>query len=358
MVTDNLQRILDNLTTAILLLDSGLKVRYLNPAAEMLLEASGSRVIGSSINTLVSEQGRAPSGMINALETGNPYTKRQATFTLSSTHVITIDYAVTPISDHGKVSLLLELTPLDRMLRITREETQLTTQETTRTLVRGLAHEIKNPLGGLRGAAQLLARELPNDDLKDYTNIIIEEADRLRNLVDRMLGPNKVIEFEAVNIHEILERSISLVDVETQGKIRFERNYDPSIPSLLGDREQLIQAVLNVVRNAMQATSDLADGEATISVSSRILRQFTIGKVRHRHVCRINICDNGHGVPSELQQNIFFPMVSGRAEGTGLGLAISQRVMNQHQGLVECTSEPGNTCFSLYIPLEPAHENQ
>src|SRR5690606_11466436 len=180
--------------------------------------------------------------------------KRETLLTLPNGQQITVDYAVTPVPEAElRISLILELQPLDRLLRISRDEGILSSQENTRALVRGLAHEIKNPLGGLRGAAQLLARELPDSGLKDYTNIIIQEADRLRNLVDRMLGPHKVPDRKPLNVHEVIERVRQLLDVETHGQIEFVRDYDPSLPDLRGDKEQLIQAVLNVGRNAVEA---------------------------------------------------------------------------------------------------------
>ena len=258
------------------------------------------------------------------------------------------------LQDDGTFALVLEIQPLDRMLRISREEGIFSSQQNTRALVRGLAHEIKNPLGGLRGAAQLLARELPDIALKDYTNIIIEEADRLRNLVDQMLGPHKVPEKKPLNVHEVVERVRHLLEAETQGQIHFVRDYDPSIPDLLGDKEQLIQAVLNIVRNAVEAMNGMAQKppRPTILLRTRSLRQFTIGTQRHRLVAKIDIIDNGPGVPPDLLETIFLPMVSGRSDGTGLGLSISQSIINRHNGLIECHSQPGNTTFSLYIPLE------
>ena len=219
--------------------------------------------------------------------------------------------------------------------------------------MRGLAHEIKNPLGGIRGAAQLLSRELHEPSLRDYTDVIIEEADRLRNLVDRMLGSNKLPSLSMTNIHEVLERVCSLVDLESQGRITLVRDYDPSIPDVLIDREQMIQAVLNIVRNAMQALASQNDLHlGRITLRTRTLRQFTIGHTRHRLVCKVEIIDNGPGIPPELQDTIFYPMVSGRADGTGLGLAITQNIISQHQGLIECESHPGHTVFALFLPLE------
>lgn len=345
--------LLDNLTTATLLLNAELRLEYMNPAAEMLLAVSGQRSHGQFISELFTESAEALNSLRQAVEQAHPFTKREAQLTSLTGQSITVDYAVTPILHQGQTLLLLEVHPRDRLLRITKEEAQLSKQETTKMLVRGLAHEIKNPLGGIRGAAQLLARELPEDGLRDYTNVIIEEADRLRNLVDRMLGSNKLPSLSMTNIHEVLERVCSLVDAESQGGITLVRDYDPSLPDVLIDREQMIQAVLNIVRNAMQAIgaqNELRLGRITLR--SRAVRQFTIGHVRHRLVARIEIIDNGPGIPAELQDTLFYPMVSGRPDGTGLGLAITQNIISQHQGLIECESYAGHTTFSIYLPLE------
>lgn len=345
--------LLDNLTTAVILLNADLRLEYMNPAAEMLLAVSGQRSHGQFISELFTESPEALASLRQAVEQAHPFTKREAMVTSLSGQTLTVDYAVTPVLHRSETLLLLEVHPRDRLLRITKEEAQLSKQETTKLLVRGLAHEIKNPLGGIRGAAQLLSRELPEEHLKDYTNVIIEEADRLRNLVDRMLGSNKLPSLAMTNIHEVLERVCSLVDAESQGGINLVRDYDPSIPDLLIDREQMIQAVLNIVRNAMQAIS--AQNElrlGRITLRSRTLRQFTIGHTRHRLVTKMEIIDNGPGIPAELQETIFYPMVSGRPDGTGLGLAIAQNIISQHQGLIECESHPGHTVFSIFLPLE------
>jgi two-component system nitrogen regulation sensor histidine kinase GlnL len=354
IINDALHRLLlDNLTTATLLLNDDLRLEYMNPAAEMLLAVSGQRSHGQFISELFTESSEALSALRQAVQHAHPFNKREAVLTSVSGQALTVDYAVTPVLSRGETLLLLEVHPRDRLLRITKEEAQLSKQETTKLLVRGLAHEIKNPLGGIRGAAQLLARELPSEDLKDYTNVIIEEADRLRNLVDRMLGSNKLPSLAMTNIHEVLERVGSLVEAESQGSIILLRDYDPSIPDVLIDREQMIQAVLNIVRNAMQALSGQSDLRlGRITLRTRALRQFTIGHCRHRLVTKIEIIDNGPGIPAELQETIFFPMVSGRADGTGLGLAITQNIISQHQGLIECESHPGHTVFSIFLPLE------
>jgi len=356
MAPDNLHtQILDNLKTAILLVEPDLRVSYLNPAAEALLETSRSRALGEPITQLFTEPGDTAAGLREAVRGGAAFTKRETLLTLPNGQQITVDYAVTPVPEAElRISLILELQPLDRLLRISRDEGILSSQENTRALVRGLAHEIKNPLGGLRGAAQLLARELPDSGLKDYTNIIIQEADRLRNLVDRMLGPHKVPDRKPLNVHEVIERVRQLLDVETHGQIEFVRDYDPSLPDLRGDKEQLIQAVLNVGRNAVEAINRASPPikQPRILLRTRALRQFTIGTNRHRLVVRMEIIDNGPGVPPKLLETIFLPMVSGRPDGTGLGLSIAQSIINHHNGLIECTSQPGNTNFSIYIPVE------
>lgn len=349
------QRILDNLATAVIVMDRDKRTLYANPAAEMLLEASGQRMIGVPITEIFVEPDAALQTLTETATTGHAFTKREAELLLPSGALICVDYSISPFTG-DETRLLMEIQPRDRLLRITREEEMLTQQETTRTLVRGMAHEIKNPLGGIRGAAQLLERELQGEELKDFTRVIMEEADRLRSLVDRMLGPNKVIQVSETNIHDVLEHVRTLLEAEGGDQVRFKRDYDPSLPEFQGDREQLIQAILNIARNALQVLTQHppANEEPTITIRTRALRQFTIGHTRHRLACRIEVIDNGPGIPKDLLQNIFYPMISGRADGTGLGLAITQSIIGQHAGLVECESEPGRTKFIIFLPLEPS----
>lgn len=262
-----------------------------------------------------------------------------------------VDLMLTPVANcEHSINLLLELQPVDRLLKISREESLHHAQETNREMIRGLAHEIKNPLGGVRGAAQLLARELPDEHLTEYTNIIIREADRLRDLVDRLLGPNQHLDTRQLSIHEVLEHVLNLIGAESANRINLVRDYDPSLPDVIGDRSQLIQAVLNIVRNALQAAP--SEEDCVITLRTRPQRQLTIGAQRHRLVCRVDIEDNGPGVPEDMLQTIFMPMVTGRAEGTGLGLTIAQSIITRHGGLLECTSEPGCTRFTLYLPMD------
>ena len=357
MIPTNLHtEILDSLTTAILLVEHDLSVSYLNSAAEALLETSGSRVIGEPLESLFSEPESERSSILDNIREGIPFTKRETQLSLPGGNAVTVDCAVTPFTDRASSDglMVMEIQPMDRLLRISRDEGILASQQNSQALVRGLAHEIKNPLGGLRGAAQLLAKELPSEALIDYTNIIIEEADRLSNLVNSMLGSHNLLELKPINIHEVLERVRTLISVETGGEITIIRDYDPSIPDLVGDKERLIQAVLNIMGNAHHALVEAGTENPCISLKTRTLRQFTLGNTRHRLVCKVDITDNGPGIPDNLMETLFLPMVSGRADGTGLGLSISQSIINHHKGLIECKSRPGSTTFALYIPIANA----
>ncbi len=345
------QRILDNLTHAVLMFDARLCLDFINPAGEMLFAISAKRLIGQHAEKLLPANSHLLASISKGQNSGHPFTEHEVAIVLPGDRELTVDYTVTPLASlPGESGLLLELQQVDRQLRISREGQQLSQQQTMQSLVRGLAHEIKNPLGGLRGAAQLLERELPNEELKEYTDIIIGEADRLRNLVNRMLGPNSLPQKEAINIHQVLEHVRQLVAVEIESGISFISDYDPSIPEVMADRDQLIQAVLNIVRNAAQAI----DNEGEIILRTRALRQFTIGQKRHKLVCRIEIIDNGSGIPEDMMESIFYPLVTGRAEGSGLGLSISQSLINQHGGLIQCDSRPGRTRFYLLLPLNNA----
>lgn len=337
---------------AVLLISRDLKLQYMNTAAENLFQVSARRHSGQSITTLFSEDGVIPEGLVKAQENQQRFTKRQTLLRLPLPADITVDYTVTPLLDHNN-DLLMEIQPIDRALKISQEEMLLSSQEVARKLVRGLAHEIKNPLGGLRGAAQLLERELPNQHLKDYTDVIINEADRLRNLVDQMLGPHSNLQMKPVNIHEILEHIRKLLMAETQLTIAIDTDYDPSIPDIEGDHEQLVQALLNVARNALEAMRD--SESPRLLFRTRIQRRFTISNTLHKLILRVDIVDNGPGIPPDIAENLFFPLVSGRQGGTGLGLSIAQTIINQHQGLIKFESIPGETTFSLYLPLEQNH---
>ncbi|MBK1705597.1 nitrogen regulation protein NR(II) [Halochromatium glycolicum] len=346
--------ILDNLSTAVLLFDRELRLRYINTAGEQLLAVSAKAVLGESAGELVP----CPVDLVEnrlrqALLTRQPFTEREVEVKRPDQQLIRVNCTVLPLHPiEDPYDLLMEMQQVDRQLRIAREEYLISQHQATQALLRGLAHEIKNPLGGLRGAAQLLERELPNPGLREYTRIIIDEADRLQSLLNRMLGPNQLPQLQPVNIHHITEHVRGLLEAEFPSGPTVIRDYDPSIPNIKGDPDRLIQALLNIARNAAEA----AGQHGQVTLRTRVLRQFTIGSVRHRLVLGIDIEDNGPGIPDELMDRIFFPMVSGRSGGTGLGLAIAQELVNQHQGLIECDSRPGCTTFFVYLPLEASHE--
>lgn len=338
-------RLLEHMQTALILLDEELRVRFINPAAQALFAVSARQVQGHRLYPASPGARVLERLATDARRQGDAFTQRELRVEVSGGHHITVDIAAIPISE---TEVMLELSHLDRRLRITREQSLINQNQATRHLLRGLAHEIKNPLGGLRGAAQLLERELRAPDLREYTQIIIEEADRLRTLVNGLLGPSTRPNKREVNIHEVLERVRQLVDAEAPEGVTLERDYDPSIPSLLGEPNQLIQATLNIVRNALQAVGEVG----RITLRTRSQRQFTIADVPHKLVARIDIEDTGPGIPGEMMERIFYPMVTSRAKGTGLGLSIAQTLVHQHGGLIECWSEPGQTVFTIWLPLE------
>jgi two-component system nitrogen regulation sensor histidine kinase GlnL len=339
--------ILDQLTTAVVVLNNALQVTFVNQAAQSLFGKSSQRVLGADVRRLFVDRSEQTSVLLNTLETGQPFTKRHATLTSYGIGELRADYSVELLGDD---ELLIEIKSMDRLLRINRDDQHIELQETTRKLVRGLAHEIKNPLGGIRGAAQLLDRELHSHHQHEYTQVIIEEADRLRDLVDRMLGSNERPSFTAVNIHRVLERVVQLIDAERPNRITFARDYDLGLPEIEGDFDKLLQAILNIARNAEEALTPIKD--ACVELTTRAVRQFTIGQHRHRVVIQVSITDNGPGIPADIAERIYYPMISGRPEGTGLGLSITQSIIGQHNGLLECDSSPGHTVFSMYLPLE------
>jgi two-component system nitrogen regulation sensor histidine kinase GlnL len=343
--------ILDSISTGIVTLDGGLRVTALNAAGQDLLETSEPRAIGLHARQLVQQPEPWLHLLEQVLSRNSPLVRRSMSLFLHSGQEIHVDLMITPLAAEGEgAALLVELQAVDRLMKISREEGLMLAQETTRAIVRGLAHEIKNPLGGVRGAAQLLARELPDEGLAEYTRIIIREADRLRDLVDRLLGPHQQPELRLLNIHEVLEHVRDLIVAESGGRVTVTRDYDPSLPEFAGDRVQLVQVVLNIMRNALQASEN--PGECVILLRTRSRRQFTVGGQRHRLVCRVDVVDNGPGIPEELLPSIFAPMVTGRAGGSGLGLSIAQSIVIRHGGLLEYTGEPGKTRFTIYLPMD------
>lgn len=338
---------LEHLATAVLLLDGARRVRYANPAAEVLFAISANQMNGTELAQIFPGAEPLFLAVDSALASNSPFREHEFPLSTPRQGCLAVTCSATPV-DQPPVRLVLEFQQMDQQLRIAREERMLIQQQANAELLRNLAHEIRNPLGGLRGAAQLLEHELPQPNLREYTQVIIKEADRLQSLMDRLLVPHRVPHFEPTNIHEVLERVRSLLLAESPQGVTVRRDYDTSLPELIGDREKLIQAVLNIARNAVQAMQ----GKGEIVLRTRAERQVTLARKRYRVAIRLQIIDNGPGIPPEIRDRIFYPLVSGRPEGTGLGLTLAQTFITQHHGMIECESEPGRTCFTILLPLE------
>jgi len=337
----------DSLSTAIVATDKSLRIVHMNAAAENLFGQSRARVVGRPYSSLLNKK-VVEAHLQYVLENEEPQTLRECHLQGEHKQKITVDCVANPLLKTGKLQgIVLELHRTDHQLRITREEQLLTQQEATQTLVRGMAHEIKNPLGGIRGAAQLLEVELENEDFKEYTHIIISEADRLQKLVDRMLGSRQPVKNEVVNIHEVLERVRKLIRADIPAGVKLRFDYDPSIPEFSADKDNLIQIALNIVGNAIKAVGNTGN----ILFKTRVLRNYTINQKTHRLALRLEVIDDGKGVPDDISDKLFYPMISGSAQGTGLGLSIAQTLANRHYGVIEFESRPGKTRFILLLPI-------
>jgi two-component system nitrogen regulation sensor histidine kinase GlnL len=337
---------LDLLSTAVLIVDRELTLRYANPAAENLFEFSMKSVAHLKLERILPGNPALFSMLQHAVRSHVGYNEHELTLEIPSHATLRLACVVSPV-DQDDSALVLEFRALDQQLKIAREEKILEHQQLNRELIRNLAHEIRNPLGGIRGSAQLLERELPDAELREYTRVIVNEADRLQTLMDRMLTPHRLPQITSVNIHEVLERVRSLILAEFPEGIHIRRDYDTSLPDLSGDSEQLIQAILNVSRNAAQAMN----GVGEIRLVTRIARSVTLAKQRYRHAVQVEIIDNGPGVPQQLGEKIFYPLISGREGGTGLGLSLAQNFINQHHGIIEFDSVPGRTRFTIVLPV-------
>lgn len=346
------QTVLDNLHSSVLIINQALCIEYMNPSAEMMFQVSFARAKQRPLHELIIDETDFFSRIESSLQTQHPFSAYEEDLRVHTGHSLAVDYMASPIEyeDSGHC-LLLEFVSRGRHRKIAQEKHLLTQSEASRSLLRGLAHEIKNPLGGIRGAAQLLDRKLSNDQDREFTNVIIREADRLTKLVDRMLGPRDIPNKNYLNIHQILEHVRSLVQVEASS-INFSADYDPSLPDIYGDESMIIQAILNITRNAIKEVS--SDGEITFR--TRPLRNYTIGENAYPLVAKIDIIDNGPGIPDDLKESLFLPMVTGHAEGSGLGLSIAQSLINQHNGLIEFSSTADQTVFTILLPLHTSTE--
>jgi two-component system nitrogen regulation sensor histidine kinase GlnL len=337
------------LATAVVVLGEDVVVRYANPAAENLFGAGVKSLIGQPFLPLFESDTSLEKALREALVTHWDYSAQIVSYLRPGRDPLPLACVLTRIDAPG-TPLLAELRPIEQLLRQAREERLVGEQQANRELIRNLAHEIKNPLGGLRGSAQLLERELDRAELREYTQVIIKEADRLQALMDRLLTPHRQPRVAPLGIHEVLERVRSLVLAEFATGVAIECDYDPSLPDLVGDKEQLIQAVLNVVRNAAQAI--MGGGKAgSIVLRTRALRQVTLLRQRHKLALELQVIDDGPGVPEDIRDRIFNPLVSGREGGSGLGLSLAQTFVHYHRGVIECDSRPGRTVFRILLPL-------
>ena len=339
---------LELLATAVVLLDGELDIRYVNPAAVNLFELSKRQLVGHPAKSVFGDAPALFQAIEKALANGASFTEQELEIGIGKAR-LHLSCTVSIIDVAGAV-LALEFRHIDQQLKIAREERLLEQQQANRDLIRSLAHEIKNPLGGIRGAAQLLERELERRPLREYTQVIIGEADRLQALVDRLLTPHRMPKYQKVNIHEILARVGTVVQAEFP-RIAILSDFDISLPEFDGDPEQLTQAIFNVVRNAAQALEG-ALGVPQIRLTTRVARGVTLAKRRYRLALALLVEDNGPGVPESIRDRIFFPLVSGREGGSGLGLTIAQTFVTQHNGAIECESVPGHTTFTILLPLE------
>jgi two-component system nitrogen regulation sensor histidine kinase GlnL len=341
---------LDLLATAVMLVDEACNVMYANPAAENLFELGARQLRDRTLEELFGEADRLLAAVRAAREHRSSYTEHELMLAINGHPPLHASCCATPVEDEGTEAVLLEFRPVDQRMKVEREERLLNQSEANRELIRNLAHEIKNPLGGIRGAAQLLQSELPRPQLAEYTQVIIAEADRLQSLMDRLLTPHRLPQLRAFSVHEALERVRGVIGAEAGDGIAIERDYDVSLPPVIADLEQIIQALLNIARNAVQAMQ----GRGELLLRTRVARQALIVRRRYRNAVRIEIVDSGPGIPDGIRDKLFYPLVSGRDGGSGLGLSIAQTFINQHGGTIEFDSVPGRTCFAIHLPIAAA----
>ena len=346
-------RILDTLSSCILCVDANLNLSYINSTAEILFDNSASTLLGKNFRQLFSQaEASTITDKLPRLATQRQaMTEHDATIRLANGRSISADYTIYPLDDDDH--MLIEIRPFDHQAQYLRDEVSHLQKQASQFVARGLAHEIRNPLGGIRGAAQLLEREIKAPSLKEYTDVIISEVDRLQTLISNMLGPNTMINRKPVNILEILEHIRNLLLAAEPDRFVIHRDYDPSIPEIQGDKDQLTQAFLNIAQNAVQALGEHTE-QGEITFKTRIGRQITIGQSRHPLVIQVDIIDNGNGISATLSDTIFLPMVTDKPRGSGLGLPIAQEIVSGHGGIISAESSVDGTTFSTILPLEIA----
>ena len=340
------QQLVSNLSTAVLLVDDQLLIQFANPAAAQLFNQGLSKLTGSQLTENYLAFDTDTQRFIEAIQQGKHLAVNNTLLATLDGVERTLDLTLSPYRSNLSI---LELRIIDQQKQIEQQLNQDAQQQAARFMVRNLAHEIKNPLGGLRGAAQLLAKQAQGGEYHEFTNMIIEQADRMTSLVDKLLGPQKPTPHELHNIHQIAEKVLKLVDVTLPQNISLKRDYDPSLPEIAMDAAQIQQALLNLLQNAVQA---IAKQAGCITVKTRTRHQVTVGDKRYKAVMELSVIDDGPGVPADLKDTLFYPMVTGRAEGTGLGLSIAHNIARLHQGRIDCESMPGHTIFSLTLPIK------
>ena len=345
--------IIDNLTTALMLFDENRCLTSINSSGEVLLLVSRNKVVGMTPEQIWPNNPFFVEAINKSYEIDTVHIQRGAEMNLPNNKKTEVDYIVTPISNNNESKqVLVELLNANSFTRVLQEFNQHTLQKAAKDSLQGIAHEIKNPLGGIRGAAQLMEKKMDDQDLKEFTTIIIKESDRLRKFVDRMLSTNTHSGKADTNIHEVTEYVISIVNAEDSRNLNILKDYDPSIPNTYIDREQIIQSVLNLLRNAVQATNE----KQQITIKTRVERKVTIQNKLNNLAIRLDIIDDGPGIPSEIESGAFFPMVTGNAEGTGLGLSIAQQLVQSQSGTITYERKNNNTYFSVFLPIEESNE--
>jgi two-component system nitrogen regulation sensor histidine kinase GlnL len=342
---------LEQLATAMIVFDKSLKIIYINPSAEVLLELSHGQAFNQSIEIFFEDYDFIEAGLIAATKQQTSYRENEYFIKTKQNKTICVTLTISQLNnDPGH--FIIEFIQMDQHLRVAKEERMFIQQQANSELLRNLAHEIRNPLGGLRGAAQLLEKELGDKSLEEYTQIIIAEADRLQNLMNKLLSPHQLPSYEESNIHEVIERVRGLILSEFGKDITFIRDYDVSLPEIVADREKLIQAVLNIARNAIQSMQSDNTKNMQLRLTTRSERQIVFHKKKHATAIRIDIEDNGPGIPLNIQDKIFYPLVSGNEQGSGLGLPLAQNIVTQHKGMITFISQSGYTKFSILLPIK------
>ena len=350
------QQILEQLTVAIFLLDDDGQIRFCNQSAAMLFGQGRKKMQQQSFwQTLVYHT--FPVQLLDELwQHGRSFADNDVEFVFPDGRHLVVEVTANQASIDGKTQCLLQIRHNDNLRKINQENNQKHHISASRHLTRGLAHEIKNPLGGIRGAAQLLGRNLDSEELQEFTQLIIEQSDRLRDLVDRLLGPNTPPKHMASNIHVVLERVYNLTKLDKPERIKLEKDYDPSLPDTVLDPNLIEQAVLNIVKNAVQALSLYTPSQdetyqPKVTIKTRFAGSKVLHDKRYRQVLRISILDNGPGISEELKDTLFYPLVTNKSDGNGLGLSIAQTLIDQHKGSIEVESWPGQTEFSIFLPV-------